>query len=270
MSEYRLPLEAGRQAFGVDAEIYDRARPPYPDKLYALLDAEALIEGHAILEVGAGTGAATLELARRGARRILAVEPDERMAALLARKAEQQRAPVEVSIGAFEDTPPHDAEFDLVVSATAFHWIDEQRGLALAAQALRPGGAVALWWMVFGDPERGDPFHEATRDRLAFGVSSPSGGVRPGVPHALDVEARARALAEAGFTAIRHERWRRPVRFSARQIRELYSTFSQNQSLPPDERESLLDELEGIAEREFGGVVERQIITALYLARRPE
>lgn len=270
MTDDRLPLEFGRSAFGIDAEVYDRARPPYPDELYALLDAEALIEGCEVLEVGAGTGAATLELARRGARRIVAVEPDARLAALLARKAERQHAPVEVSVGAFEDLPPLDAEFDLVVSATAFHWIDEQHGLALAARALRPGGAIALWWMVFGDPEFDDPFHRATKELLAFGVSSPSGGIRPGVPHARDVEARTTALADAGFISIRHERWRRPAQFSARQIRELYSTFSQNQSLSPERRDALLDALEGIAKSEFGGVVERPIHTALYLARLPE
>jgi SAM-dependent methyltransferase len=268
VSDRRLPLHAGRSAFGVDAEVYDRARPPYRDELYDLLEDEGLIEGQSILEVGAGTGAATLELARRGAREIVAVEPDPRLAAVLEAKAAEQQAAIEVLSVALEEMEPRGAVFDLVASATAFHWVDEAQGLAFAAEALRPGGAIALWWMVFGDPERDDPFHEATRDRVSFGVSSPSAGVRPGLPHALDTEARISALGAAGFAHIRYERWIQTARFTPRQIRELYSTFSQNQELSPEDREALLDDLEDIATREFGGSVERPILNALYLARR--
>jgi SAM-dependent methyltransferase len=269
MSDRRLPLDAGRRAFGADPELYDRARPPYPDELYELLAEEGLIEGRRILEAGAGTGAATLEFARRGARRIVAVEPDKRMASVLEAKAVAQPVPIEVITAAFDDFDPAGLEFDLVASATAFHWVEEERGLGVATRALRPGGAIALWWMVFGDPTGEDAFHQATKERLSFGVSSPSAGAGAGVPHAFDIDARTKALDAAGFADVRHERWAQRVRFTPRGIRELYSTFSQNQELTPEEREALLDDLEGVAEHEFGGEVERPILTALYLARRP-
>ena len=179
MSDGRLPLKVGRTAFGVDAEVYDRARPPYPDALYALLDFGQLIEGRTILDVGAGTGAATLELARRGARRITALEPHPRLAELLVSKSKSSNAPVEVRVETLEEADLPDASFDLVVSATAFHWVDETLGLEIVRRALRPGAAIALWWSVFGDPTRDDPFHAATKRRLGIGFTSPSAGVRP-------------------------------------------------------------------------------------------
>ncbi len=218
--------------------------------------------------MGAGTGAATLELARRGAGRITALEPDPRLAELLVSKASSSDAPVEVRIVTLEEADLPDASFDLVVSATAFHWVDETLGLEIVRRVLRPGAVIALWWTVFGDPMRDDPFHAATKRRLDIGFSSPSAGVRPSVPHALDVPARRAALEGAGFEDVQHELMRRLVRFTAREIRELYSTFAQNQQLPAAERDALLDDLEGIAQREFGGVVERPIQTSLYIARR--
>ena len=47
-------------------------------------------------------------------------------------------------------------------SATAFHWVDQVRGMAVIRRVLRPGGWVALWWTRFFDRSKPDPFLEAT------------------------------------------------------------------------------------------------------------
>jgi SAM-dependent methyltransferase len=44
--------------------------------------------------------------------------------------------------------------FDLAVAATSLHWVRLDVALSKLAQALRPGGWLAAWWTVFGDPER--------------------------------------------------------------------------------------------------------------------
>ena len=51
-------------------------------------------------------------------------------------------------------------------------------------------------------------------------------------------------------------------------VRRLYSTYSNVTALPPEARERLLDALEDVARREFGGVVTRNMTTALYIAHR--
>src|SRR5207244_6453723 len=115
--------EAGRTSFDRNAELYDAARPPYPD---ALVD-EAVVRsgipaGGRILEIGAGTGKATVPFARRGYA-ILALEPGANLAAVLRRNAAAFPA-VRIEATIFEAWRVEDRSFDLVISAQAFHWVD--------------------------------------------------------------------------------------------------------------------------------------------------
>jgi trans-aconitate methyltransferase len=67
-----------------------------------------------------------------------------------------------------EDADLPEASFELVVAATSFHWVvPVHEGLTRCARLLRPGGWLALWWTVFGDHSRPDPFHEALQPVLA-------------------------------------------------------------------------------------------------------
>jgi SAM-dependent methyltransferase len=95
-----------------------------------------------VLEIGPGTGQATVPLAERGCR-IVAVELGAGLAAVARRKLARYPR-VEVVVAAFEDWPLPPDPFDLVLAATAFHWIDPAVRVAKAADALRPGGALAV------------------------------------------------------------------------------------------------------------------------------
>lgn len=270
MSDRAIRPDEGRSLFGGDPAAYDRGRPAYPARLFDLLEAAGLGPGARVLDVGAGTGLATLELARRGAAHIVAVEPDARMAQQLRANAAASGAAgaaIEVVEATFEHYHPPAGSFDLVTAATSFHWIDESVGLAKARLALRTAGTIALWWYVFGDPERDDPFHVATRERLAVGRDSPSAGAPGEQSHALDVKARTGALRDAGFIDVRHELMRETARFTPAQIRDLYSTFSNTAHLSPVERDELLDYVEATAANDFGGRVERPLLVSLYIAR---
>ena len=71
----RLNLHTNRQranSFGGAAENYDAFRPRYPDQL---IDDVLAPRAHRVLEGGAGTGIASIQLIERGAD-LLAVEPD--------------------------------------------------------------------------------------------------------------------------------------------------------------------------------------------------
>lgn len=130
------------EAFGADPERYDRARPRYPREL-----ADAVLSGMPaarVLDVGIGTGISALALREAGAT-VLGVEVDERMA----RVARRRGFPVEVS--RFEDWAAGGAVFDVVASGQAWHWVDATTGPARAAEVLRPGGRLALFWNV-GEP----------------------------------------------------------------------------------------------------------------------
>ncbi len=131
------------ESFGVDAERYDRTRPRYPQ---AMVDAViAAGPGRAVLDVGIGTGIAVRQFRAAGCQ-VLGVEPDARMAEFAGRQG------LDVEVVKFEDWDPAGRTFDAVVAAQAWHWVDPVAGAAKAAEALPPGGRVALFWNVFQPP----------------------------------------------------------------------------------------------------------------------
>ena len=126
-------------SFGSVAGDYDRFRPsPPPQALDLLIPPGAT----AVLDLAAGTGAVTRVLAGR-APKIVAVEPDERMRAVLA--ANCPRA--EVLAGRGEDIPLPDASVDAVVISSAWHWLDPDRAVPEITRVLRVGGVLGIIWI---------------------------------------------------------------------------------------------------------------------------
>lgn len=262
-----LARSAGRTAFGGDPSGYHAARPYYPEWVYEILRERCdLRAGAAVFEVGAGTGTASERLLELGAAPLVAIEPDARLARHLRGRIASPE--LEIRVEAFEDTELPEGTFDLGVAATSFHWVEPGRGLAQVGRLLRPGGWWAMVWNVFGDETRPDPFHDATQ-RLLGDSASPSAGAAGGPPHALD-EVRRRAELEAAdvFEAIGYEAWPWTLVLDPDGVRALYGTYSEVNQHEPADRERLLDALAQIAEREFGGRVERNMVTALHTARR--
>src|SRR5258708_341731 len=131
-----------RETFDDAAELYDRVRPGYPAALFAdLADLAGLEPGSRVLEIGCGTGQATVPLAERGYA-IVAVELGVGLAAVAWRKLAAYPS-VTVVVSAFEDWPLPAQRFDAVVSATAFHWLDPAIRVSKSADALRAGGTLA-------------------------------------------------------------------------------------------------------------------------------
>lgn len=124
------------------AERYDRARPSYPSAALAVLaQGLGIGPGRRVLDLAAGTGKLTAQLAGLGAE-VVAVEPLEAMRAVLAKRLPA----VEVRDGAAEAIPLPDASVDAVTVGQAFHWFDVPRALGEVARVLRPGGGLAMLW----------------------------------------------------------------------------------------------------------------------------
>jgi SAM-dependent methyltransferase len=131
------------ESFGSDAERYDRARPRYPVPMVEAI--VAACPGPGVLDVGCGTGIAARQFQAFGCR-VLGVDPDARMADLAGRFG------VDVEVAKFEEWDPTGREFDAVVAGQAWHWVDPVAGAAKAAQVLRPGGRLAVFWNSFRPP----------------------------------------------------------------------------------------------------------------------
>jgi len=172
-----------------------------------------------------------------------------------------------VRVSPFEDVVLEEAAFDLGVSATAFHWLDEIPALARIAALLRPGGWWVAMWNEFGDDNRPDPFHDATHELLGV-PTGPSAGDR-GIPFALDFEARLAALNRSGeFDLVEHKTSRWSLALDAGHTMALYATYS-NVNARSD-RDEVLAELGRIAREDFGDRVIRNMVTSLYIARRAD
>lgn len=268
MKPVKLDRRFGRQAFGNDPANYHSARPPYPQATWtALRERAGLKAGIDILEIGAGSGLATGALLSYRPCSLVAVEPDGRLADYLRVSIDDPR--LDIVEASFETADLKPASFDLVAAATMFHWLDPMASLKKIHGLLRPGGAVALWWNVFGDAGRPDAFHDETDHLFASHPSSLSSGDAERLPHGLDTNARVGELAATGFIADEPQFLLWTLTLDPAAVRRLYATYSNVTALSPVERVALLDALEDIAASRFGGRVERNMTTAIYTARHP-
>jgi SAM-dependent methyltransferase len=144
------------KVFDQVADEYDRHRPTYPDTLLDhACEVAALGAGDRVLEIGCGTGQLTRALLARGLR-VTAVEPGQRLIALARANLGDSGGDVELGdrgkgggdvelINArLEDAPLPRKCFRAVFSASAMHWVDPDLGWRKAAEALAPGGTLAL------------------------------------------------------------------------------------------------------------------------------
>jgi SAM-dependent methyltransferase len=125
-------------SFGAIAERYDRFRPgPPAEALQWILPAQP----RTAIDIGAGTGALTRLLVGE-VRHVIAVEPDPRMATVLA-----ARVPTAHVVAArAEALPVYDGWADAVVGSSMWHWVDETSAAFEVARVLRPGGVLGLLW----------------------------------------------------------------------------------------------------------------------------
>ena len=250
------------------AELYDRARPPYPGALFDDIIRYADLPPDArILEIGCGTGQATLPLARRGYR-IDCVEPGERMAAI-ARANLAAYPNVVVSCTDFESYACPPVSYDLILSATAFHWLDPRIRFRKAHDLLKPGGALALFWhrptLTDASRDAAQALQEVYRK---FAPELADGFETPPRPDLVTTEYEELIPASGYFTELEIHGHFVAIEYSARAYRDLLATFSDHQKLEPRKRRQLLSAIERLINLRFAGAITRETVALLYLARR--
>jgi SAM-dependent methyltransferase len=259
-------LKIGRHIFGTDLNSYINSRPEYPDRVYSTLATRCgLRPGVSVLEIGAGSGLATKRLLSMGVSHLRAIEPDPVFAAFL-REALPTTA-LRVDPCTFEDCGPYEETFDLAVSATAFHWLEQSPALLKLQRILKPGGWFAMWWNHFGT-DTGDDAFEAATDHLFSPLSQTPAAEKNAVPFALNHERRLQDLRDAGFQHAVAESWHWDCRYETARLVQLYNSFSPVRVLETGRRRQILHELTRIIDEQFGGIVQRIFTTALYTGQR--
>jgi SAM-dependent methyltransferase len=128
------------------AGIYDEIRPSYPEKLIKDVTCKADLKlTDRLLEIGAGTGKATVQFAEKGFT-INAIEIGEDMAEILKDKCANYPK-VTVDVTSFEEWECHNSQkYDMIYSAQAFHWIDKNIKFKKCHELLKDNGYLILFW----------------------------------------------------------------------------------------------------------------------------
>jgi SAM-dependent methyltransferase len=256
-----------KATFDSAARLYDLARPGYPAEIFDELVRLAELQPEArLLEVGCGTGKATIPLARRGYR-ITGIE----IGAKLAEHARHNLAGfsgAEIVQSAFESwRPPAGVTYDLVFASTSWHWVDPAARYRRAWELLRPGGHLAFWSASHVFPVDGDPFFgeiQDVYDEIGEGLPPGSRFPRPGeLPDARD-EIESSGLF--GEVRIRHFDWE--VSYDAEGYIRLLETFSGHIAMEPWKRGRLYSEIRQRLALRSDGRLRRHWGAVLHVAGR--
>jgi SAM-dependent methyltransferase len=254
-----------RLSFNRIAEAYDRFRPSYPAALIDHVERTARLDSRSrLLEIGCGSGKATLLFAERGYE-ILCIEPG---ADLIGIAAEKLRGyPVSFVNCLFEEWQETTRAFDLVYSAQAFHWVPKEVGYAKAAEAIKPGGYLALFWN--RSPRREDALHqqiEAVYQRCAPElIEEANQTAKVMARYEMEQTAEIQASGHFQVLSVSHFPWTR--RYTSEAYLGLLSTHSDHITLSPERLECVLKGVGEVIEH-FGGSLELHYSTVLYMARK--
>lgn len=265
MSRERL-----RTTFEEDAELYERARPRYPRELFADLIALGRLPTAArILEIGCGTGQATLPLAE-GGYEITCVELGEQLAAVARRKL-ASFPKVEVINTNFETWRPMRADFDSAVAFTSFHWIAPETRYAKTASLLREHGTLAVVSTRHVLPDDGDDFFvRVQEDYEAVVPDDPKTKAGTGGPPAPDAvpDCAEEIGASTYFRNVAARRYLWDVTYSADAYLAVLNTYSGHRALDDDTRRRLLSRIRRRIDARPGRRVRKTYLAMLNVAQR--
>lgn len=251
-----------RKGFDADPAGYETGRPGYPDKLFTdLLAYAGLNPGGRALEIGIGTGQATLPLLQAGLR-VDAVELGPKLAAFSRQKFARWPA-FYLHAGDFMELDLPAQAFDLAFSASAFHWLPKGRAYGRLRYLLKPGGTAALFWAhsALG------PGQELLAQELARVYASlgfPFSPAAPDFPRRM--ERKANGLRKRGFKGVQAHYYEQSRQLDADGYIALLRSSAHHHGLGPDERLRLETIIRGVLEIYGNKVLIRERYD-LYLGR---
>ena len=255
---------ARRIDFDSDAANYDLTRPRYcPELFETIIRSAGLTAESKILEIGPGTGQATEPFLDLGCQ-VAAAELGENLAEYLRLKY-ADRKNLTVWQGDFLRFPENE-KYDMIYSATAFHWIPREEGFAKVKVLLKPGGTLALFW---NHPVIGGG-NDSPDNRTVQPVYRRFGQGSDAKPFdGSSCPAYVQALRDAGFSDVSSQLftfWR--ILTGEQYVRQMRS-YSGHGKMPEETRLRFENEME-TAIREAGDALHIKDIMDLYLAMIPE
>lgn len=245
------------------AENYDKIRPEYPPELYEDIFRYKPVDAESrALEIGIGTGKATLPVLERNCR-ISAVEPGEKLADITLEKYKGYKN-FSLHRQTLQDFDGLLESYDLIYSATAFHWIPEEYGYKRVYQLLKKGGAFVRFAYHAGQDEGRKEL--SSELQLLYQTY-----MKRNAPPEKSFEETARKIAEIadnyGFSDIEYKIYHMTKDFSADEYMELLRTYPDHMKLEQSDREKLFGGIH-TAIMKSGGVITVYYTVDLQMARK--
>ncbi len=259
---YVLDRSTGRSAFGAGAKGYHESRSGYPQELFDFLS-QRIQPSPRILELGAGTGLASVGLLSCHPASLDIIEPDRRLCAFLRRRFDDRR--IAIHSGSFPETAI-DGPFDVVACAAAFHWMEPESSLARIRSILAPRGVWAMWWNCYLGHGEADPLADLAMEIFADERIALPPSFLPAGHYALDIPAQTAALRAAGFGNIEHRLYRTQRELDPQQACKLFGSFSFISVLPKAQRDSILQRISRAVAADLRGLAKTVVVTSLFVA----
>ena len=255
-----MPLQ---EIFDKDAILYDKMRPSYPEELINdVIDISDIQKNGTILEVGCGTGQATLSFASQGYK-MTCLDIGANLVEVAKKKLVDYQ--VNFYITSFEEWTPIE-KFDLLVSATAFHWIDPRTRYQLAYRALKEDGWMALFWNKHPAPYTG--FFQDVQQ--TYNKVVPEWRTHNEKPTTDEwITKQSQEITETGlFGDVIVKKYPFSVGFTSRNYIKLLKTFSDHRSLEKEQQKRLYAGIEELIENEYAGYIERPYLSVLFMSKK--
>ena len=253
--------------FDTVADTYEKLRPGYVDELYqTIFDYAPINNTSRVVEIGIGGGQATLPFLKTGCN-LLAVDYGENFCKICREKFKEFPKFSAVS-GKFEDIDMGD-EYDLIYSASAFHWIPEEIGYKKVYDMLKDGGVFARF---ANHPyrDKGEPELSEEMDRIyaeyycKYHNKEPKPLIEYTEQQAYD---RALIAEKYGFKDIHYKLFYRTRTFSAKEYIMLLGTYSDHIAIEETIRNEFFLKIEEAINRHGGEITIYDTID-LQLARK--
>mgnify|MGYP003681955346 CR=1 FL=1 len=260
-----MNVKASRKIFDQIAKDYDEVRPGYPEELIEdIVSISRIPKGGRILEIGCGTGQVTIPFAKRGYH-MICLDVGKEMAALAAKKCQKYLRGRVYPIS-FEEWEPEVNSFDLVISATAFHWIPPEISYPKVAQVLKDSGYIAIFWNFHPTPYTG--FFQAVQ-RIYQSVVPEWKDPGKGPSTEDKIKSTENYINKTGlFEKVLVKRYYWTKVYTADQYIQLLNTYSNHRCLNRKRRERLFNDVRALIEDKYGGRIIRPYLTVLYIAKK--
>ena len=260
------PALLARETFDQVADLYDEMRPSYPAQVFDdVISVSGAGPDSALLEIGCGTGHATLGFAARGLR-IHAVELGANMAAVARQKlAAHPRVSIEV---ADFDHWSASGPYHLAYSASAYHWLNPATREPRIAAMLHPKGWLAIWRNRHVRNGSSDDFIDAAQE-IYIREAPALVKKRIGLPRPQEVAEKEKEHFTSGLFEELPSRvylWQKT--YTAAEYMQMLNTHSDHRLLSDKHRQRLFDGLTNLIDAKYNGFVTKDYSTLLQMSRK--